>query len=81
MPKKPEINEPLPAPHNPDTKDDDKPALRCTECDRVMEHYNIFVLPTNETRVVCWECLLRQEKGFNARRDFSRDSRRGVIPR
>ena len=81
MPKKPAVNEPVPAPHIEDPKDMDKPAVRCTECDREVEHYNTFVAPTNETSVVCWECLQRQEKGFNAKRDFRRDSRRGVIPR
>lgn len=59
----------------------DLPVARCTECDREMEHYNTFVSPENVERVVCWECLGREEKGFNAKRDFSRDSRRGVIPR
>ena len=81
MPKKPLVNEPVPAPNLEDPKDMDKPLARCTECDREVEHYNTFVMPTNETRVVCWECLARQEKGFNAKRDFRRDSRRGVIPR
>ena len=77
MPKKPPVNEPLPAPNLEDPKDMDKPLARCTECDREVEHYNTFVMPTNETRVVCWECLQRQEKGFNAKRDFRRDSRAG----
>jgi predicted Fe-S protein YdhL (DUF1289 family) len=81
MPKKPPVIEPVPAPDLPDPKDIDKPAVRCTECDREMEHYNTFVMPDNEKRVVCWQCPQRQEKGFNAKRDFSRDSRRGVIPR
>ena len=81
MPKKPDVNEPVPAPTLPDRKANGLPPARCTECDRVMEHYNTFVMPDNETRVVCWECLQRQEKGFNAKRDFQRDSRRGVIPR
>jgi hypothetical protein len=64
-----------------DPKNMDKPTMRCSECDRETEHYNTFVTPTNEPRVVCWECLERAEKGFNAKRDFQRDSRRGVIPR
>ncbi|MEZ5345808.1 MAG: hypothetical protein R2681_09670 [Pyrinomonadaceae bacterium] len=58
-----------------------KPIARCSECDRDVDHYYTFVSPTNETRVVCWECQMRDEKGFNAKRDFSRRSRRGVIPR
>lgn len=55
--------------------------VRCAECDRKVDHYYTFVSPTNETRHVCWECQMREEKGFNAKRDFSRQSRRGVIPR
>lgn len=58
-----------------------KPPARCTECDREMENYNEFVSPTNEKRIVCWECQMREEKNFFAKRDFSRRSRRGVIPR
>ena len=54
---------------------------RCSECDRETDTYYIFLGPTNETRVVCWECQMREEKGFNAKRTFSRSSRRGVIPR
>jgi hypothetical protein len=64
-----------------DPKDTDKPVVRCTECDRETDHYNVFRLPTNEERAVCWECLSRAERGFNAKRDFRRDSRFGVIPR
>lgn len=64
-----------------DPKQMDKPKMRCTECDRETEHYNTFVTPTNESRIVCWECLERQEKGFNARRDFRREARSGIIPR
>lgn len=58
-----------------------KEAVRCAKCDRVMDHYNTFISPTNETTDVCWECLEREEKGFNAKRDFRRSSRFGVIPR
>lgn len=58
-----------------------KPLARCVECDSEVTHYNIFVTPMDEERVVCWECLARTEKGFNARRDFHRTSRQGVIPR
>jgi hypothetical protein len=64
-----------------DPKVTDKPLARCTECDREVDHYNTFLSPSDELRVVCWECLARQEKGFNAKRDFRRDSRTGVIPR
>ena len=58
-----------------------KPLVRCDECDRETDSYNTFVSPTNDERHICWECLAREEKGFNAKRDFSRMSRRGVIPR
>ena len=58
-----------------------KPLARCTECDSEVTHYNTFLTPADEERVVCWQCLARAEKGFNARPDFKRDSRRGVIPR
>ena len=64
-----------------DPKNTERPAARCTECDREVDHYNTFLLPTGERRVVCWECIAREEKGFFAKRDFRRDSRRGVIPR
>ena len=64
-----------------DPKNVDLPTMRCTECDREVEHYNTFLQPAGGRRVVCWQCTQRQEKGFNAKRDFSRDSRRGVIPR
>ena len=64
-----------------DPKTMDKPMARCTQCDREIDHYNTFVSPTGEERVVCWECLSREEKGFNAARGFSRSSRTGVIPR
>lgn len=58
-----------------------KEIVRCEECDREVDTYYTFVSPTNEKRHVCWECQMRDEKGFNAKRDFSRRSRRGVIPR
>ncbi len=58
-----------------------KETARCSECDREMEHYNVFISPTNEKKIVCWECMTRDEKGFFAKRDFRRSSRRGVIPR
>ena len=60
---------------------EEKEPARCWKCDRVMEHYNTFLSPTNETVNVCAECLEREEKGFNTKRDWKRDSRRGVIPR
>lgn len=66
---------------NIDPKVTDKPLVRCTQCDREMEHYNTFFSPTNEQRVVCWQCLSRDEKGFNAQRGFRRGARSGFIPR
>lgn len=59
----------------------EKPPARCSECDRLIEHYNVYLTPTNEEKVVCWECMNRGDKGFFAKRDFYRKSRRGVIPR
>jgi hypothetical protein len=56
-------------------------AVRCEKCDRLMEHYNTFIMPNNERRNICWECLARDEKGFFARRDFRRGARVGYIPR
>lgn len=64
-----------------DPKITEKPLARCSKCDNEVEHYNIFVMPDDEQRVVCWECLAREEKGFFAKNDFRRTSRRGVIPR
>ena len=64
-----------------DPKITEKPPLRCSECDRIMEHYNTFLTPENETHVICWECTSRAEKGFNTKRDFRRSARSGMIPR
>ena len=64
-----------------DPKDTDLAAVRCEKCDRMMEHYNTFVMPTNERRNICWECLARDEKGFFAHREFRRGSRVGYVPR
>jgi len=64
-----------------DPKQLNKPVARCAECDREVSHYNTFLSAANEKRTVCWECLAREEKGFNAKRDFRRDARSGVIPR
>ena len=64
-----------------DPKNMEKPKVRCSQCDSETVHYNTFLSSGNESRVVCWECLAREEKGFNAKNDFHRMSRRGVIPR
>jgi hypothetical protein len=47
-----------------------KPLRRCDECDTETEHYNIFISPENERKVICSVCLLRGEKGFNTRPDY-----------
>jgi DNA-directed RNA polymerase subunit RPC12/RpoP len=59
----------------------DAVTVRCTKCDREVEHYNTFLSPENEQSVVCSECQERKEKGFNAARDFRRQARSGYIPR
>lgn len=64
-----------------DPKTTERPTARCSECDREVTHYNEWITPSNEKRVICWECLSRHEKGFNAKRDFHRGARSGVIPR
>lgn len=66
---------------NVDPKTLDKPAARCNSCDREMTYFNVFVSPGNERRNICWECLSREEKGFNAHRGFKRGARTGMIPR
>ena len=58
-----------------------KPRARCAECDREMEHYNVWLRPGGEEAVVCWECKAREEKGFFAHRGFRRGARGGFIPR
>lgn len=63
------------------TDKNEKPTAVCAECDRETDNYNTFLSSTNEPRIVCWQCLARDEKGFNAKRDFRRDARSGVIPR
>ena len=64
-----------------DPKEMEKPIVKCAKCDREVDHYNVFLEPDNRAVNVCWECLQREEKGFNAKRDFHRSSRRGIIPR
>lgn len=58
-----------------------KQPARCSECDREMEHYITFTSPTNEQKVICWECYDREEKGFNAKRGWRREARGRDIPR
>ena len=60
---------------------EEKVPTRCWKCDRVMEHYNTYLSANNETQNICAECIQREEKGFNTKRDWKRASRRGVIPR
>jgi len=64
---------------NPTTTN--KTPVRCSECDREVEHYNVFLAPTNEEKVICWECMQRGDKGFFAKRGFRRGGRSGFIPR
>jgi len=64
-----------------DPKNTAKPPMRCTECDREMDHYNVWLRPNGEEAVVCWECKAREEKGFFAQRGFRRGARGGYIPR
>ena len=64
-----------------DPKIIDRERVRCEKCDREMQHYNTFIMPTNERRNICWQCLARDEKGFFAHRDFRRGARNGYIPR
>lgn len=64
-----------------DPKITERQPTRCSQCDRVMEHYNVWFSPTNDQRVICWQCLAREEKGFNAKRGFRRGARSGYIPR
>ncbi len=64
-----------------DPKTIDKTPVRCTECDREMEHYNTFRGANNEERIICWECTQRAEKGFFAKRGFHRGARHDDIPR
>lgn len=63
------------------TRTQENAAIRCAECDREMEHTITFTSPTNDTRTVCWQCLQREEKGFNAKRNWGRTTRTGHIPR
>lgn len=60
---------------------EEKPIVRCSECDEEVGSYYTFISPTNERKNVCWECQMREEKGFFAKRDFGRRARRGYIPR
>lgn len=64
-----------------DPKTTEKPRQRCTQCDREMEHYNVWFDASGSLNVVCWECKAREEKGFFAHRGFRRGARTGVIPR
>lgn len=57
-----------------------KPLERCHECDTETDHYNIFIAPDNERKVICSECMLRAEKGFNTRPGYSRRDGFDKIP-
>jgi hypothetical protein len=59
-----------------------KPIVRCIECDREVDHYVTFVMPSNETRHVCWSCQDREDKGFNRRTEFRKERSGGrFLPR
>ena len=63
-----------------DPKITEKPIVRCAMCDTEVEHYNTFLDPNNEETNVCWQCMQREEKGFNTKVEFQRSSRsRGTI--
>ncbi|MEO8650568.1 MAG: hypothetical protein ABI539_15500 [Acidobacteriota bacterium] len=64
-----------------DPKATERPLMRCSECDREVTHYNQWFNPDNSSRAICWRCVARAEKGFNAKPDFRRGSRFGFIPR
>jgi len=50
-------------------------------CERRTSIFTKGAVNTGETRVICWQCLARAEKGFNAKRNFRREARSGYIPR
>lgn len=57
-----------------------KPLERCHECDTETEHYNIFITPENERKVICAQCLLRSEKGFNTKPGYGKRDGFDKIP-
>lgn len=63
-----------------DPKTMERPLTKCAMCDREVEHYNTYLAPDNEMTSVCWQCIQREEKGFNTKADFKRSSRaRGTL--
>ena len=58
-----------------DPKTMERPVVKCAMCDREVEHYNTYLAPDNEMTNVCWQCIQREEKGFNTKADFKRSSR------
>ncbi|MCU1289483.1 MAG: hypothetical protein JWN60_1712 [Acidobacteria bacterium] len=58
-----------------DPKITERPVVKCAMCDREVEHYNMFLAPDNEETNVCWQCIQREEKGFNTKPEFRRSSR------
>jgi hypothetical protein len=63
-----------------DPKEMEKTVVKCSKCDREVDHYNTFLDADNSVAIVCWECMQRDEKGFFQKRDFYRRSRKGYIP-
>lgn len=63
-----------------DPKTTERPLAKCAMCDREVEHYNTYLAPDNEMTDVCWQCIQREEKGFNTKAEFKRSSRaRGTL--
>ena len=52
-----------------------KPAVKCDECDTVVDNYVTFVKPTNEINHVCWNCQNREDKAFNTKPGWHRSPR------
>ncbi len=56
-----------------------KPAVRCDECDTIVEHYVTFVTPSNELHHVCWNCKQREDKYYNLKPGWRRSPRQKQI--
>jgi hypothetical protein len=56
-----------------------KPAVKCDECDTMVDNYVTFVAPTNEIRHVCWNCQQREDKAFNTKPGWKRSPRQNDI--
>ncbi len=56
-----------------------KPAVKCDECDTIVDNYVTFVKPTNEVTHVCWNCQNREDKAFNTKPGWRRSPRQNDI--